>query len=64
MSKSNKLEYLQEKKLSPADDLREDLNRLEEVHFKAKSMNSTETLTLLGDLDQVKIKVLQDLYLP
>ncbi len=48
-----KLDYLQEKKLSPVDDLRSLLNSLEERLLTVKSMNSTQALILLRDLDQV-----------
>jgi tetratricopeptide (TPR) repeat protein len=52
MSKS-KLAYLQGKKLSPADELREKLSSLEESHLKIKSLDSAQALTLLRDLDGV-----------
>ena len=48
-----KLVYLQGKRLSPADDLREKLSSLEESHLKIKSMDSAQALTLLRDLDGV-----------
>lgn len=52
MTKS-KLDYLQEKKLGPADELREKLDELGETHFGIKSMDSTRALALLRDLDWV-----------
>lgn len=47
-----KLNYLQQKKLSPADELREILNSLEERQIKVNTMDSTQALILLRDLDQ------------
>jgi len=48
-----KLNFLQQKKLSPADELREILGSLEERQLKVKSMASGQALCLLHDLDQV-----------
>jgi tetratricopeptide (TPR) repeat protein len=50
---ATKLDFLQEKKLSPVDELREILSSLEESHVKIQSMDSTQVLTLLRDLDHV-----------
>jgi tetratricopeptide (TPR) repeat protein len=49
----SKLVYLQGKKLSPADELREKLSSLEESPLKIKSMDSAQALTLLRDLDEI-----------
>lgn len=48
-----KLDYLQEKKLNPADELRHLLGSLEERRLKIKSMTATQALALLRDLDRV-----------
>ncbi len=50
-----KLEYLQPKKLTPADDLRELLSSLEERQVKIRSLTATEALQLLHDLDQATL---------
>lgn len=47
-----KLNYLQQKKLSPADELREILNSLEGRLLKISAMNSTQALIFLRDLDR------------
>jgi tetratricopeptide (TPR) repeat protein len=47
-----KLDYLQQKKLNPADELRELIHYLEERRPTLKSMNSAEALTLLQTLDR------------
>ncbi len=49
----SKLDFFQPKKLSPADELREIINSLEERQLSVKSMDSTQVLILLRDLDQV-----------
>lgn len=49
-----KLEYVQPKKLNPADELRALLSSLEDRQVSLKSMNSAEALQLLQDLDQVE----------
>jgi tetratricopeptide (TPR) repeat protein len=56
MSRS-KLEYLQDKKLSPADELREKLTSLEESLLIIKSMDSAQALALLHDLDGVDTQI-------
>ncbi|MBI1881313.1 MAG: tetratricopeptide repeat protein [Chloroflexi bacterium] len=48
-----KLDYLQQKKLNPADELREILSSLEERLPQMKSFDSDQALQLLLDLDQV-----------
>ncbi|MBN1219212.1 MAG: tetratricopeptide repeat protein [Anaerolineae bacterium] len=48
-----KLEYLQEKKLGPADELREVLSRLAEAHLDVRSMDLDRALAVLQDLDWV-----------
>jgi len=53
MDKSKKLDFVQDKKLGPVDDLREELRRLEEVPPVIKSMDSAQALKLLNDLDHV-----------
>ncbi|MBN1991524.1 MAG: tetratricopeptide repeat protein [Anaerolineae bacterium] len=53
MPKSDTLGYLQEKKLGPADELREHLHKLEESHLNIKTMDSAQALALLRDLDWV-----------
>lgn len=50
----SKLDYLQQKKLNPADELREMLNSLAERQRGIKSLSQSEALTLLGDMDMVK----------
>lgn len=50
-----KLEYLQQKKLTPADELREQLINLEERQVRVRSMDSTEALQLLHNLDQTAL---------
>ena len=47
-----KLDYLRQKKLNPADGLRELLHSLEQRPFRFKSMTSTQALILLRELDQ------------
>jgi tetratricopeptide (TPR) repeat protein len=49
----SKLDFLQQKKLSRADELRETLSSLEERRVDLKSMDSAQALLLLGDLDTV-----------
>jgi tetratricopeptide (TPR) repeat protein len=49
-----KLDYLQQKKLSPADELREILSSLEERQIQVKTMSSEQALNLLRDLDQAR----------
>lgn len=49
----SKLAYLQQKKLNPADELRELLNTLEDRGPSLKVLNSTKALILLRDLDIV-----------
>lgn len=49
----SKLAYVQQKKLNPADELRELLKTLEDRRPTLKAMDSTKALTLLRDLDQV-----------
>jgi len=49
---SSKLDYLQQKKLNPADELREILISLEERVVKVKGISSTQALLVLRDLDQ------------
>ncbi len=51
-----KLDYLQQKKLSPADELRELLDSLVERQSNVKSMTSTQALILLRDLDQANTR--------
>jgi len=53
MDKSKKLDFVQEKKLGPADDLREALSHLEDVPPAIKLMDSAQALKLLNDLDHV-----------
>ncbi len=48
----SKLDYLQQKKLNPADELRELLNILESDQPRIKSLNSAQALDLLRNLDQ------------
>ncbi len=48
-----KLNYLQDKKLSPVDELRALLTSLEERQVKLAKMGSTQALEVLRDLDQV-----------
>lgn len=48
-----KLDYLQQKKLSPADELREILGSLEERLLKVKLMTSSQALMLIHDLDRL-----------
>ena len=48
-----KLEYLHQKKLNLADELREILSSLEERQLAIKFMDSTKALILLRDLDRV-----------
>ncbi len=48
----SKLDYVQQKKLTPADELREILSSLEERQIKIKTMSSAQALNLLHDLDQ------------
>jgi tetratricopeptide (TPR) repeat protein len=50
---SSKLDYLQQKKLNPADELRELLRTLEERQLKIKKMTAIQALNFLRDLDQV-----------
>lgn len=49
-----KSDYLQDKKLSPADELRTKLSELERVHLKISTMDAVQALALLHDLDWVK----------
>jgi len=53
MDKSKKLDFVQEKKLGPADDLREALSHLEDVLPVIKLMDSVQALKLLNDLDHI-----------
>lgn len=53
MDKSKKLDFVQEKKLGPVDDLREALSRLEDALPAIKLMDSAQALKLLNDLDHV-----------
>lgn len=48
-----KLDYLHQKKLTPADELRELLDNLAERQPKVKGMTSTQALILMRDLDQL-----------
>jgi tetratricopeptide (TPR) repeat protein len=48
-----KLDYLQQKKLSPADELRDILGSLEERQLKIRSLDADQSLNLLHDLDKV-----------
>ncbi|MCG3212501.1 MAG: hypothetical protein FOGNACKC_06171 [Anaerolineae bacterium] len=48
-----KLDYVQGKKLNPADDLRETLALLEERQAKLKHLSADEALALLHELDRV-----------
>ena len=48
-----KADFLHQKKLNPADELREILSSLEDRRVKLKSMNATQVLILLRDLDAV-----------
>lgn len=50
-----KLDYLQQKKLNPADELREFLNSLAERQLKIKAMTAAEALSWLQDMDHVDI---------
>ncbi|MEW5961238.1 MAG: tetratricopeptide repeat protein [Chloroflexota bacterium] len=50
---SSKLDYLQQKKLNPADELRELLGSLEERQVKIKQLTSSQALLMLRDLDLV-----------
>lgn len=50
---SAKLDYLQAKKLNPADDLRETLTLLEEQQAQLKTLSAEEALALLHGLDRV-----------
>jgi tetratricopeptide (TPR) repeat protein len=47
-----KLDYLQQKKLNPADELRETLGRLEVGLSRIKSMDPAESLEMLHDFDR------------
>ncbi len=51
MEPNKRLEYTQQKKLTPADELREILTNLERLHPKVKALDSTKALILLRDLD-------------
>ena len=53
MDKGNKLSFVQGKKLSPADDLREELSRLEDVLPGIKALDSAQVVKLLHELDHV-----------
>lgn len=53
----SKLEYVQDKNLGPADDLREKLVVLEEAHFNIKTMDASQALALLRDLDDVTVRL-------
>jgi tetratricopeptide (TPR) repeat protein len=59
MDKSKKLDYLQQKRLGPADDLRGELNRLEEAYPVIKSMDRQQVLGLLHGLDQLSLAFAQ-----
>jgi tetratricopeptide (TPR) repeat protein len=48
-----KLDYLQQKKLSPADELRDILASLEERQLKIRTLDTDQSLNLLRDLDKV-----------
>jgi tetratricopeptide (TPR) repeat protein len=48
-----KLDYVRQKKLNPADELRDLLSFLEESQVQLGSLNSAQTLTLLQDLDKI-----------
>jgi tetratricopeptide (TPR) repeat protein len=48
-----KLDYLQQKRLSPADELRDILSSLEERQLKIRSLDTNQSLDLLHDLDKV-----------
>lgn len=48
---ATKSDYLQQKRLNPADDLRRALSRLEEIQPDIKRLNSTQALGVLRDLD-------------
>lgn len=48
-----KSDYLRQKKLNPADELRELLTKLEQRQFKLQAMTSTQALILLRELDQL-----------
>jgi tetratricopeptide (TPR) repeat protein len=50
-----KLDYLQQKKLSRADELREQLSSLENRRTAVNAMTPTEALFLLRDLDQTSV---------
>ncbi len=51
----SKLEYLQPKKLSQADELREILDRLEEALPRIKTLEAQVSLNLLPDLDRLDL---------
>ena len=48
-----KLDYLQAKKLNPADELRDTLRSLEEGQARLKSLDAPQALAMLQDLDRV-----------
>ena len=47
----SKLDYLQQKKLNPADDLRETLSDLEVVQPRIKSLDAARVLEMLHNMD-------------
>ncbi len=49
----SKLDYFQQKKLNPADELREILSSLEDRQPKVKAFTPVDALTVLNDLDEV-----------
>ncbi|NEP83776.1 MAG: hypothetical protein F6K39_40005, partial [Okeania sp. SIO3B3] len=48
---ATKSDYLQQKRLNPADDLRRTLDSLEAIQPTIKQLNSTQALGVLRDLD-------------
>lgn len=50
-----KLDHVRQKKLNPADELRSILTNLEDRQPKLSALNSTQTLEILHDLDQLYI---------
>jgi tetratricopeptide (TPR) repeat protein len=55
----SKLDYLQQKRLNPGDELREILTQAEESAVKLKGMDSGQTLGLLQQLDQIDLLLQQ-----
>jgi tetratricopeptide (TPR) repeat protein len=53
----SKLEYLQQKKLNPADDLRALLDSLEERRVKVKTLEAQAAFQVLHDLDEVQSRL-------